>query len=270
MTTVETEVARHYTLSAIESRIDKALRSAGKDMAPLDEFHLGGRAATQGFAGRLALQHGMRLLDIGSGLGGPARYFARHHGCDVTGIDLTEEFVAVAQSLTRRLGMEGKVRFQQGTATAIPFGGGNFDVATLIHVGMNIADKRPVFREVKRVLTSGGVFGIYDQMREAPGDLTYPLSWATTPEASSVDEPETYKRLLTEAGFEIIWERSCREDALSAFQRQALPQPGAPLPPLGLHVTMGPGIIERGANFRIDFERGLIGPYEIVARSRAV
>ena len=110
----------------------------------------------------------MRLLDIGSALGGPARYFARYHGCDVTGIDLTEEFVSVARSLTQRLGMEGKVRFQQGSATAIPFAGASFDVATLIHVGMNIADKRLVFREVKRVLVVGGIFGIYDQMREAP------------------------------------------------------------------------------------------------------
>ena len=191
----------------------------------------------------------MRLLDIGSGLGGPARYFVRHHGCDVTGIDLTEEFVAVARSLSRRLSMEGKVRFQQGSATAMPFPDTSFDAATLIHVGMNIADKRMVFREVRRVLVPGGIFGIYDQMREAPGNLTYPLPWATTRAASFVDEPETYKRLLTEAGFEIIWERRCREDALAAFQRQPLPQPGAALPPLGLHVTMGPGIIERGANF---------------------
>lgn len=85
---------------------------------------------------------------------------------------------------------------------------------------------------------------------------------------SFVDEPETYQRMLTDAGFEIIWNRSCRDEALAAYRRERLPQPGEPLPPLGRHVTMGPGIIERGANFRTDFERGLIGPYEIVARSR--
>jgi len=275
--TVETEVARHYTLSAIEARIDEALRAAGKDpehlapddLAALDEFHQGGRAATEAFGARLGLQHGMRLLDIGSGLGGPARYFARHHGCQVTGIDLTEEFVTVARALTRRLGMEGTVRFEQGSGITMPFTAASFDAATLIHVGMNIADKAQLFREVKRVLVPGGVFGIYDQMREAAGDPTFPVPWATTPEVSFVDEPETYKRLLAEAGFEIVWERSCRDDALAAFRRQGPPRPGAPLPLLGLHVTMGPGIIERSANFRIDVERGLIAPYEIVARDRS-
>jgi SAM-dependent methyltransferase len=165
--------------------------------------------------------------------------------------------------------MEGKVRFEKGSATAMPFAAASFDAATLIHVGMNIADKGRLFREVKRVLAPGGVLGIYDQMREAPGDLTFPVPWATSPEVSFVDEPETYKRLLTDAGFEIVCDRSCRDEALAVFRRQGLPQPGGPLPPLGRHVTMGPGIIERSANFRIDFERGLIAPYEIIARSRA-
>lgn len=274
--TVETAVARHYALTAIEARIDEALRAAGKDperldsddLAPLDEFHLGGRAATVAFAQRLDLQRGTRLLDIGSGLGGPARYFARYHDCDVTGIDLTEEFVTVARRLTQRLGMQGSVRFEQGSATALPFATGGFDAATLIHVGMNIADKGLVFQEVKRVLAPGGVFGIYDQMREAPGDPTFPVPWATSPEASFIDEPGTYRRLLVEAGFEIVWDRSCRDEAMAGFQRQGVPTPGALPPPLGLHVTMGPGIIERGANFRIDVERGLIAPYELIARSR--
>jgi ubiquinone/menaquinone biosynthesis C-methylase UbiE len=274
--TVETDVAGHYSLNAIESRIDEALRAAGKDLehlapddlALLDEFHQGDRTATEAFARQLGLQAGMRLLDIGSGLGGPARYFARHHGCDVTGIDLTDEFVTVARSLTRRLGLEGRVRFENASGTAMPFAAASFDAATLIHVGMNIADKAQLFREVKRVLVPGGVLGIYDQMREAPGDPTFPLPWATTPEVSFLDEPETYRRLLTDAGFEIISDRRCRDKVLTAYRRQRPPLPGEPLPPLGRHVTMGPGIIERGANFRIDFERGLIGPYEIVARSR--
>src|SRR5262249_13822270 len=139
--------ARHYTVGAIETRIDEALRAAGKDpehlgpddLAPLDEFHMGGRASTEAFSRQLGLKTGMRLLDIGSGLGGPARYFARHHGCDVTGIDLTDEFVTVARLLTRRLGLEEKVRFEKASATNMPFAAASFDMATLIHVGMNIA-----------------------------------------------------------------------------------------------------------------------------------
>ena len=94
----------------------------------------------------------MHLLDIGSGIGGPARYFARHHGCRVTGIDLTEEFIAVARALTSRLRMEGQVSFEQGSALSMPFPASTFDVATLLHVGMNIAKKAQLFAEVRRVL----------------------------------------------------------------------------------------------------------------------
>ena len=94
--------------------------------------------------------------------------------------------------------MEGTVRFEQCSAIAMPFAAASFDAATLIHVGMNIADKGQLLKEVKRVLVSEGVFGIYDQMREAAGDLTFPVPWATTPEVSFVDEPDTCKRLLTE------------------------------------------------------------------------
>jgi hypothetical protein len=157
---IETHIAGHYTQGTLEQRILAALREAGKDpdrldpddLAPVDEFHHGGRAATAAFAPRLALRPGIGLLEIGSGIGGPARYFARHHGCRVTGIDLTEEFIAVSRALTRRLGMESQVCCEQGSALSMPFPASTFDVATLLHVGMNIAEKACLFAEVRRVL----------------------------------------------------------------------------------------------------------------------
>src|SRR3984957_17377530 len=113
--TIETHVAEHYTQGTLEQRILTALREAGKDpdrldpddLAPVDGVHPGGRSATAAFAPRLKLRPGIHLLEIGSGIGGPARYFARYHGCRVTGIDLTEEFIVVSRALTRRLGMTG-------------------------------------------------------------------------------------------------------------------------------------------------------------------
>jgi ubiquinone/menaquinone biosynthesis C-methylase UbiE len=272
---VETDVASHYTEGTLEQRIFAALRQAGKDpdgldpddLAPVDEFHHGGRAATAAFAPRLNLQPGMHLLEIGSGIGGPARYFARHHGCQVTGIDLTEEFVAVARMLTSRLGMDGQISFEQGSALSMPFAAASFDVATLLHVGMNIADKDQLFREVRRVLKPGGIFGIYDQMREADGELTFPVPWASVPQASFVETAATYKRLLTESGFEITWERSCRDDALASFNQQTRTQPGSgALPLLGGHITMGTRAAEKVANHRSNTERGLLAPNEMIAR----
>jgi SAM-dependent methyltransferase len=273
---IETDVAGHYTQGTLEQKILAALREAGKDpdrldlddLAPVDEFHHAGRAATATFALRLNLRPGMHLLDIGSGIGGPARYFARHHGCRVTGIDLTEEFIAVARALTSRLRMEGQVSFEQGSALSMPFPASTFDVATLLHVGMNIAKKAQLFAEVRRVLKPGGIFGIYDQMREADGDLVFPVPWASVPRTSFVETPETYKRLLTEGGFEVIWERSCREDALASFNQQTAAQPGSTaLPPLGVHVTMGSGAAQKMANHRTNIERGLVAPNEIVVRA---
>jgi SAM-dependent methyltransferase len=272
---LETYVASHYTQGTLEQRILAALREAGKDpdrldpddLAPVDEFHHAGRAATTAFAPRLNLQPAMHLLDVGSGIGGPARYFARHYGCRVTGIDLTEEFVAVARALTRRLGMEGRVSFEQGSALSMPFPAATFDVTTLLHVGMNIADKTRLFSEVRRVLKPGGIFGIYDQMREADGEFDFPVPWASVPQTSFVETPATYKRLLTEVGFEIIWERSCRDDALASFNQQTAAQPGAiGLPPLGVHVTMGSGAVQKMANHRKNIERGLVAPNELVVQ----
>ena len=273
---IETHVAEHYTQGTLEQRILAALRETGKDpdrlepddLAPVDEFHHGGRAATAAFAPRLKLRPGVKLLEIGSGIGGPARYFARHHGCRVTGIDLTEEFVAVSRALTRRLGMEGQVSFEQGSALSMGFSDATFDVATLLHVGMNIAEKARLFADVRRVLIPGGIFGIYDQMREADGDLTFPVPWASVPQTSFVEAPTTYKRLLVESGFEILWERSCREDALASFNQQTAAKPDSTaLPPLGVQITMGSNAAAKMANHRSNIERGLIAPNEIVARA---
>jgi len=163
----ERQVAQHYTHGALEQAILQALRAAGKDperLSPedligVDEIHLGARSATEWLADDLALTAGERLLDVGCGIGGPARYFAAARGCQVSGLDLTEEFVQVAGALTRRCGLEGRAGFRQGSALAMPFAAGSFEVATLIHVGMNIADKAGLFAEVRRVLRPGGRFG---------------------------------------------------------------------------------------------------------------
>ena len=153
----------------------------------------------------------------------------------------------------------------------MPFAAASFDVATLLRVGMNIAAKDRPFSEVRRVVKPGGIFGIYDQIREADGKLAFPPPWSSVPQTSFVETAATDKRLLTEAGFEIDWERSCRDDALRSFNQQtrALPGTGA-LPPLGGHVTMGPRAAEKVAGHQSSTERGLLTPNEMVARVLAL
>jgi ubiquinone/menaquinone biosynthesis C-methylase UbiE len=180
---IEQDVARHYTHGGLERAILDGLNAMGRagdrvqpeDLAAIDELHIGGHRATGDLAGQLGLKAGMALLDLGSGIGGPARFFAREYGCRVTGVDLTPEYVQVADSLTRMVGLSGLAGFRVGSATQLPFDAASFDVATLLHVGMNIEDKDRLATEVARVLRSGGVFAVYDVMRTGPGDLDFPV-----------------------------------------------------------------------------------------------
>src|SRR5262249_19214206 len=157
------------------------------------EFHIGGRQATIDFAAELGAAHGAALLDIGSGLGGASRYFAHVLGCRVTGIDLTAEYVRVADALSARTGLGKLGSYRQGSALALPFEPGTFDGAYMLHVGMNIADKAALFAEVRRVCKPRGLFGIYDVMRERDGDLAFPVPWAMSPETSFVESAATYR-----------------------------------------------------------------------------
>jgi len=271
---IEQAVAQHYAHGSLEDSILKALGAAGKDvnrltpkdLAPVDEFHVGGRPATIAFAEQFAPQPGMRLLDIGCGLGGAARYFASEHGCRVTGIDLSAEYAAVANALAARVGLSDRVSCQQGSALALPFANESFDGAYLFHVGMNIEDKAKLFSEVRRVLTTGGVFGIYDVMRLAAGDLHYPVPWTSSAEVSFVADAESYRSLLAAAGFEVLKERSRRDFALETFaQMKARAASGAPSP-LGLHIVMGASAGQKVKNMMGDITAGLIAPTEMICR----
>ena len=268
-------VAQHYTHGGLERAVLDSLRAAGKDpdrlepgdLAPVDEFHIGGRQATIDFAGELRVTRGMHLLDIGSGLGGASRYFAHALGCTVTGIDLTEEYVRVAQALSVRTGLTGQVSYRQGSALALPFPAGTFDSAYMLHVGMNIADKAALFGQVRQALKPGGVFGVYDVMREREGTLTYPLPWAAGPETSFVESSATCTRLLAAAGFDVLTQRSRREFAVTFFRRVGarIAQSGAP--PLGLHILMGATTPQKIANMMSALEAGLISPTDIICRA---
>lgn len=271
----EEKVANHYTRGSLETAILQTLADNGRDvdnlrirdLAGVDEFHLGRHAATVDFARDLDLSAGLRLADIGSGLGGPARHFADTYGCVVSGIDLTEEFVQVANSLTARCGLAEQVSFQRGSALALPFEDASFDRATLIHVGMNIEDKARLFAEVRRILRTGGRFGLYEVMQMRDGALPFPMPWAMDPETSFVRSPDIYRRLLEEAGFvvELEQDRSALAIRLAHEARAKAAAGGAR--DQGFRTLMGPKAGERSSNVNTSVEGGLLAPIEMIARA---
>lgn len=268
---VEDAVHRHYAKPGIETLILDAFRSVGRDpesltpddLSAVDEFHMGGRAATAELAEALQLRAEHHLLDIGSGLGGPARYFARQSGCRVTGVDLTADYVSAAAALTRRVGLAGRVNFKVGSALDLPFEAASFDMATLIHVGMNVADKDRLFAEAARVVKPHGLFGLYDVMRGKPGEIAYPVVWAGGPEVCFLAEPDVYRRALEQAGFVLLEERDRSGLAVEGFRRA---RARAAQLPLGLHLLMGPEAATKIANTAANLENGLIAPVMILAR----
>jgi ubiquinone/menaquinone biosynthesis C-methylase UbiE len=162
----------------------------------------------------MELRAGMRLLDIGCGIGGPARYIAANYGCRVDGIDLTEEFVQVAENLSRMVRLDDRVTFTKTSALGLPFERETFDGAYMIHVGMNIADKPGVYREARRVLKTGGVLAIFDILRAKDGPIQFPVPWALSEETSFIADAQEYRTALVEAGFRVFNERRRGHSAL--------------------------------------------------------
>ncbi|RWE30458.1 MAG: methyltransferase domain-containing protein [Mesorhizobium sp.] len=278
MATVEPGIARHYEISGLEERILAALADTGVDVAHLravdleavDEFHIGGVAATRDLIGQLGLKPGARLLDIGSGIGGPARFVANNAGVDVTGIDLTQSYVDIATSLSKRTGMADKTHFVQGSALDMPFADASFDVAMILHVGMNLPDKAKLMSEAARVLKPGGVFAVYDVMRLKDGALAYPLPWASNETISFVATPDDYRSAAAAAGFSVTAERPRGAFAVEFFAamraRLAAAQAEGRKPSPGLGLVMGEAARTKMANLIAALEGGILAPVELLLR----
>ncbi|GAB5471457.1 MAG: class I SAM-dependent methyltransferase [Rhodospirillales bacterium] len=278
--TTESLVTAHYERPSLEAELLSILTDCGfdsatltaADLASVDEFHIGGLEASEALAAQVEAhldgQPVGELLDIGCGIGGPARFFAGRLDCRVTGIDLTPSFVATAKGLTARVGLAERVRFQEASALDLPFAEGRFALASLLHVGMNIADKTRMIAEAHRVLRSGGLFALYDVMRLSEAPLTYPLPWAATPEASFPAGPEVYRQAFAAAGFSLLAERERGAFALDFFQRQrAKATQDGPEPSLA--VIMGETFLEKMGNLRSALAAGILAPVEMIARKEA-
>ena len=272
--TLEREIVTHYHHGSLEQALLAGLIAAGKDpekltaddLAAADEFHIGGRQATVDLAAEIAPTAGMHLIDIGSGLGGPSRFFAQNYNCRVTGVDLSEEYVITAGSLSRRVALDGQVQYRVASALELPFPDASFDAAYMQHVGMNIADKARLFHEIHRVLKADATFALYDVMRTGDGPFSYPVPWASGEETNFIEPPEIYRALLTTDGFEVIKERNRAEIALDFFRTMKARMAASGPPPFSLNIVMGGGAPQKVANMVALLERGVVSPVEIICR----
>ncbi len=274
----ERVVASHYTHGGLLDAIRDGVQKLGKtidqlhvdDLGPVDEFHIGGRVATESFLDQLSIENGHHVLDVGCGLGGSSRYAAQRYGCRVTGIDLTQEYVATGNTLCEWVGLSNQIRLEVGNATGLSHPDDTFDRAYMIHVGMNITDKESLACELHRVLRPGGRLGIYDVMQVGEGTLEFPVPWAAEPEGSSVSTPTVYKSALETAGFSIIAERNRRKLALEVFaQLQAEATSADGPPPLGLHILMGETASVKRKNMLDNVSRNVVAPVELIAEKAA-
>jgi ubiquinone/menaquinone biosynthesis C-methylase UbiE len=242
------KVAAHYAHGTdIVSAIAESLRKAGKDvsklttadLATVDEFHIRGRQATLELARSLNLNPQSHVLDIGSGLGGPARTLVETCGCRVTGVDLTRAFCDAAAALSDWVGLSERVSFRQGDATSLPFADGAFDAAMTVHVAMNIARKDQVYAEAKRVLKTGAPFAVYDVLQGEGGDVLYPVPWAREPSISHLATPDEMQALLTDAGLRILDVQDSTEEGQRWFEARVAQMAAGAAPAVTFQTFLG-------------------------------
>jgi ubiquinone/menaquinone biosynthesis C-methylase UbiE len=269
-------VESHYAHGKVLSAIVDGLRAAGKDvtklspadLAAVDEFHIRGREATVELAARAALKPGLRVLDVGSGLGGSARYLAAEHGCRATGIDLTQEYVDTANALAKMVGVDALVNYRRASALDIPEAGGSFDAVWTEHVQMNIADKRRFYGEIARVLTTGGRLIFHDIFR-GHGELHYPVPWADMSSISFLATADEVREILQSVGLRLLdWEDTSARSLewfTAAVQRMRASGP----PPLGIHLLMGDTAFAKLDNMLRNLREGRIVVAQAVAEKLA-
>ncbi len=273
----EATIADHWGRGDVYARILAALEKTSKpldtltieDLAPVDHFHARGFPATVELADQLPIKAGQHLLDIGCGVGGPARYLAQRFGCKVSGIDITPPFIEAAQGLTKLLHMEAQVALSLGDGNRLPYADATFDGAYTQHVTMNVADRNGFFSEAYRVLKPGAFFALTEHGLGPTGSPHHPLPWSEDGSGAYLKTPADTQRYLETAGFVDVTIEYTGAKYLEGYNRAiALAAQGA-LPPLGIHLLMGESAPQKTKNSARNIEERRTEPVKILCRKPA-
>ena len=256
-------VRDHYRATGLTERLKMALTVFGPEdqrltpqqLGALDQFHTRGLAATIELANLAGITADMSVLDVGSGIGGPARFLAATYGCRVTGIDLSEPFVDAARYLTRRTGQSEQVSFHTASALELPFEGRRFDAVLLQHVAMNISERARLYREIERVLKPCGRLATFDVVANG-SEPYYPVPWARTPATSFLLTADATREAIEQAGFRTLAWQDDTETARAWITQQ---RASGPLPSPNLGVVMGPDFAELFTNLARNLLDGRLG-----------
>ena len=267
-------IADHWGKGDVYGLIVSALNKTSKplegltveDLAPVDHFHARGFPATVELADRLPIEPGQHILDIGCGLGGPARYVAKRFQCNVSGLDITEPFVEAANKLTALLGMERQVKVEHGDGQRLPYRDAAFDGAYTQHVTMNVADRPAFFSEAHRVLKPGAFFALTEHGLGPKGDLHYPVPWSEDGSGAWLVTPSETRAILEKTGFEEIVVVDTGAEYVAGYKMAIEKAEKGALPPLGVHILMGDTALQKTRNAARNIEEGRTHPIQLVCR----
>jgi sarcosine/dimethylglycine N-methyltransferase len=263
------DVQAHWTRRGVLERIDAALTELGHDpqnltpeiLGSVEHLHSGGLATTHDQAKRIALTKDSRVLDVGCGIGGPARYLAYTYGCRVDGIDLTSELIETGRVLTERCKLADRVALRIGNALELPYPEQTFDVVWCQNVAMNISDKAGLLAGVYRVLKPGGLFTSTEYSVGPGGDIIFPVPWAYDASISFLDPEDVMRARYHTAGFRILEWINYSNAVIEHYERM----PGAPPSKLSMQLVSGDDMPERQANTRRNLSEGRLIYWMITA-----
>jgi SAM-dependent methyltransferase len=249
-------IHRYYSPNDLYNKIIAGLHTMGKDLTqltledlhPVDEFHIRGTTATNELIELCGFSADMHILDIGCGIGGSTRRLSHHIGCRVTGVDLSDEYIDVAERLTQLFDMQERVTFHAASALELPFDDDHFDGIWSIQMGMNVEDKRAWLGELYRVVKPNGRVVLYEVCAHKNSPVYFPVPWAQDSSISYLVSPDDFRQVISDAGFVIDSWKDKTDLAQQAFAHMNEPIGEAQLPALGVHLLVGDDILTKAYN----------------------